>query len=80
MELLAATLGPAPATTQALVSITSAGRGVSEIEQISALKILQVSPLPHSPCALCLMSFQYTPIPIYSYLPIAVLRMSGSST
>ena len=41
VDWLAATLSSPPATVQALVSIASAGRAVSEIEQLGALQVLQ---------------------------------------
>ena len=39
---LAATLTAMPATVQAFVSITCAGKDVTEVEQLAALKALQV--------------------------------------
>ena len=50
MDWLASTLSSPPASAQALVSPLSAGRDVSEVEQLGALKVLQVlaPPPPNS--------------------------------
>ena len=50
VEWLASTLSSPPASTQALVSPSSAGRDVSEVEQLGALKVLQVLLAPSKLC------------------------------